>query len=410
MQKIDLIIIPYNDFFKAKKFGFRSRDQHLMRQIINDDRVGKILIIERPRSIWSFLKFSQFSLSREVQNTIRGEKIDQCLRKINDKVFLFEFFELGLKQAISKYLWYDEIYGSDKFIGKFFKAVKSIEIEDAVIISFNPFANSFVKYVKPKFFVFDVMDNFCFHPEFKSLKGFMCRSFEWISANADLIFCVNENVKNFFKLNYPLSDKKLCTLPNGVEKDLRSKICLVEDVLKIKNPRIGYVGVISDRIDFDLVEYVAKERENYNFVFIGEKYGKAGRWIRRLKKLNNVYFLGVRHYEKIPSYIATFDVCIVPHKVDDFTLSNDPMKIYEYLYLGKPIVSTPISINDELIDYIFIGTSKDEFLRYLDDAVNFSKVDNFISRQQSAIKEQMFWDRRAESMIDKILSMCVNST
>ncbi|CUS96482.1 glycosyltransferase [Candidatus Chrysopegis kryptomonas] len=405
MKKIDLVIIPYNDFLKAEKFGFRSRDQHLMRHIMRDDRIEKIVIVERPRSIWTLLKFSQLTFHGE-----QVEKIGRGLRKINDKIFLFEFFEFGLKQAISKYLWYADVYGSDKFIDNFFEVTETIGIEDAIVVSFNPFANDFIKSVKPKFFVFDAMDNFCFHPEFKSLKSFMCKSFEWISVNADLIFCVNENVKKFFKTNYPISCQKLNILPNGVERNLNSRIYPAEDVLKIKSPRIGYVGVISERIDFELVEYIASERKEYNFIFIGERYGKVGRWMKRLKKLNNIYFLGVKHYEEIPSYIATFDVCIVPHKVDDFTLSNDPMKIYEYLYFGKPVVATPISISEELRDYVFIGQSRNEFLHYLDDALNFSKVESFLSRQRNAIKEQMFWDKRAEDMIDKILSMCVNLT
>ncbi len=398
MKKIDAVLIPYNDFLKGIIFGFRTRDQHLVSEILKDERIGKVIIVERPRSIFTFAKFSRFEM-------IRGEKIGENLKRVDDKVFVFEFFNFGLSQSWLKHLWFDKIYRSDEFVGKFIKALEVVGLKDFFVLSFNPFANGFVSSLEAKKVIFDVMDNFCFHLEFHDFKNYICQSFEWISSNADLIFCVNDNLKEFFERNYPASLGKIYVLPNGVDKNLKASGSVPKDIAKINAPRIGYAGVISSRIDFELVEYLASERGHYNFIFIGSGYGDVKGWVKKLKKFKNVYLLGDKHYNVLPCYISSFDVCIIPHKVDEFTLSNDPIKVYEYLYFGKPVISTGVSLSDELKNYVFIAKSEKEFLGFLDIAVELSKDVEFVLKQRGAIKEWMFWDKRASFMLDKIFSL-----
>lgn len=395
MKKINLVIVPYNDFLKGKIYGFRSRDQHLFLEIAKDERINKVIIVERPRSMLNFFQSLYFKISR------RGKSIVN-VSSVGEKIFLFEFFAIGMEQIKLKHLWFDKILGSEKFIEKFYGLLKRFEFTDFSLISFNPFANKFVDAVKPDVFAFDVMDNFCFHPEFKNLKNYICKSFEWISSKADLIFCVNENIKNFFIENYPLSSEKIFVLPNGVDENLTFNDLIPEDVGGIKNPRIGYVGVISNRIDFELVEHIVRERKFYNFIFVGGEYGAVNNAVKKLKRNQNVHFLGDRHYSEISRYICSFDVCIVPHKIDEFTLSNDPMKIYEYIYLGKPVVATRISIQNDLSDFIFTASDKWEFLKYLDMAIELSRNEKFAKRQKEAIKSEMFWRERAKFIVDKI--------
>jgi glycosyltransferase involved in cell wall biosynthesis len=397
MNKVDLVVIPYNDFLKAETFGFRTRDQHLISEIIKDERVRKVIIVERPRSISTFFQFFRLDVKR-------GERLSKNLKKIGEKVFIFEFLKPGLSQVLLRHLWFDKVYGSDEFIKKFLDSLKIADFSDFYVLSFNPFANNFAGSIGAGKIIFDIMDNFCFHPEFGYLKEYICKSFEWICSNADLIFCVNDSLKKFLLENYPNSFGKLHVLPNGVSRDLKPG-SVPDDIARVRGPRIGYIGVISRRIDFELVEYLARARKSFQFIFIGRKYGKVGRWMKKLEKLGNVHFLGDKHYDLVPLYIASFDVCIIPHRIDEFTLSNDPIKVYEYLYLGKPVVSTNINIADELRKNVFIVDGKESFLKLLDIAVELSGDKNFAESQRNAIKDEMFWDSRAKIMVDKILSV-----
>jgi len=393
---IDFIILPYNDFLKGENLGFRDRDLHLILEIIKDERVRRVVIVERPRSILTLFKFRKLSISG-------AWKVFDNLKRLNEKVYLFEYFNFGVRQIFEKHLWFDKVYGSKGFIDKFLTALGYLGISDFALLSFNPFAQKLVDSLDPRFFFFDAIDNLCLHPSLKNLYDYLCDVYFDISNKAKLIFCVNENVKKFFEERFPPSKNKVIVIHNGVcEMNFCAKS--PDDLRGIKRPMIGYVGVISKRIDFGLVEYLAQNRSNYSFVFVGPFYGDVRGWVKRLSRLKNVFFLGERHYDEIPNYVSSFDVCVVPHIVDEFTLSNDPMKVYEYIYAGKPVVSTGIYISRELLDFVFVAREREEFLRYLDEAVRVSRDDSFILRQRAGIKEWMFWSKRAKLMLDKILA------
>jgi len=391
---IDFVILPYNDFLKGENLGFRDRDLHLILEIIKDERVGRVVIVERPRSILTLFKFRKLSVSGAL-------KIFDNLKRLNEKVYLFEHFKFGAEQIFEKHLWFDKVYGSRDFVDKLLSSLEHLGISDFVLLSFNPFAQKLVNSLNPSFFFFDAVDNLCLHPSLKNLYDYLCDVYFEISNRANLIFCVNENVKKFFEERFPSSKNKVIVIHNGVS-EMNFCVKSPDDLQGIKRPMIGYVGVISERIDFGLVEFLAQNRKDYSFVFVGPFYGNVGDWVRRLKRLKNVFFLGERHYDEIPNYIASFDVCIIPHIVDEFTLSNDPMKVYEYIYAGKPVVSTGIYINAELLDFVFVARERGKFMKCLDEAVRVSRDDSFILKQRAGIKKWMFWNERAKIMLDEI--------
>ncbi len=396
-MRIDLVVIPYNDFLKGQALGFRDRDLHLISELVKDDRVKRVVVVERPRSILTLFKLKKLSVGG-------AEKIFDNLKRLSEKVYLFEYFSFGIEQVFEKHLWFDKIYGSKNFVGKFLTALEHLEISDFALLSFNPFAQKLVDSLNPRFFFFDAIDNLCLHPSLKNLYDYLCHVYFKISDRARLIFCVNENVKRFFEERFPSLKDRIIILHNGVcEMNFHAEE--PNDLSGIKRPMIGYVGVISERIDFELVEYLAQNRSDYSFVFVGPFYGDVGRWVKRLKRLKNVFFLGERHYNEISDYIASFDVCVIPHIVDEFTLSNDPMKVYEYIYAGKPVISTGIYINRELLDFVFVANEREGFLECLDKAVKVSRDDSFILRQRGGIKKWMFWSERAKFMLDKILAV-----
>lgn len=111
-----------------------------------------------------------------------------------------------------------------------------------------------------------------------------------------------------------------------------------EDMAGIPHPIFGFVGALQTCIEYGFVEQAAKNRPDWHFVWIGNE--KPGADLAGLKKLSNVHFLGVKPNEKLPEYLAHFDVCL--NLFDAGPLSRDvsPLKFYEYLATGKPIVST----------------------------------------------------------------------
>jgi len=104
-----------------------------------------------------------------------------------------------------------------------------------------------------------------------------------------------------------------------------------------------YVGTLhEDRLDVELMEDLARELRDVSFVYVGPN-ALARRAQERLAEHANVHLLGARAYDEVPSYLQHTDVVIVPHAVNAFTHSLDPIKAYECLAVGRPTLATPIS-------------------------------------------------------------------
>lgn len=158
----------------------------------------------------------------------------------------------------------------------------------------------------------------------------------------DAVFVTNENLLGKCR---PFNTNTHY-FPNVVDFDHFSKAHkqgpLPEDLREIPEPRIVYVGVLSDfKVDFKLIEEVALARPHWHWVIIGtEREGQRSEWMPRLKSLPNIHFLGRKEYRDLPSYLAGVQVGALPTLCNDYTKSMFPMKFYEYLAAGLRVVST----------------------------------------------------------------------
>ena len=121
------------------------------------------------------------------------------------------------------------------------------------------------------------------------------------------------------------------------------------DLANVPIPRIGYIGALSDfKVDFSLIFEIAFSRPDWHWVIIGdEREGQHSRWVEKLKAMNNVHFLGHRTYEELPNYLRGIDVGTLPTLLNDYTRSMFPMKYFEYLASGVPVVSTPLEFTKQ---------------------------------------------------------------
>jgi teichuronic acid biosynthesis glycosyltransferase TuaH len=134
-------------------------------------------------------------------------------------------------------------------------------------------------------------------------------------------------------------------------------------------PIIGYVGALhSMRLDIPLLEQLVAARPEWTFVFAGEEDEQFKK--SRLHELSNACFVGKIHKKNIPALVQYFDVCINPQLINEITIGNFPLKIVEYLAMGKPVVATATNTMKEVFnDYTFLATTRDEYLIALDEAL-----------------------------------------
>ena len=127
----------------------------------------------------------------------------------------------------------------------------------------------------------------------------------------------------------------------------------------IPKPIVGYYGAIADWFDLNLVAAAASACPRYSFVLIGQVHevDTSG-----LAALPNVHLLGEKHYREIPLFLAHFDVCLIPFKRTALTKGVDPVKLYEYLSQGKPVVATDLAELPRDSDLLYIAADAADFI------------------------------------------------
>jgi len=164
----------------------------------------------------------------------------------------------------------------------------------------------------------------------------------------DIVFTSSQHLKEFCdKYN-----DNVHFFPNVVDFDHFSsahlKKSLPDDLKNIPKPILMYIGVLSDfKINFVLLEETISLTPNWQWVFIGqEREGQVSASLDRIKSMANTYFLGYRDYEVLPDYLRGANVGLLPSLVNQYTAAMFPMKYFEYLAAGVPVVSTPLAFTE----------------------------------------------------------------
>jgi len=169
-----------------------------------------------------------------------------------------------------------------------------------------------------------------------------------------------------------------------------------DEYKNITHPRLGFVGAIYEWIDFGLIDYLAARNPEWNIVLIGPKqHGLA------VPERPNIHWLGIKDYALLPFYLQGLDVMLIPFLKNEITESANPIKMWEYLAAGKPVVSTDIPEVQAFPNSVWIGRDHEEFSRHCATVIRLVQDANGarrISEQARAIARSNTWDNRCEAI------------
>lgn len=166
------------------------------------------------------------------------------------------------------------------------------------------------------------------------------------------------------------------------------------EMARIPRPRIGFTGSVGYRVDMDLLESLARKRPEWSFVLIGPVDDQRDQ--ERLAANGNVYLLGRRPYEELGRYLPWIDVGLIPYRI--LPEMGNPLKLYDYLAFGKPVVGTPILGLEEMGEWVALGQTPADLTAALERAL--SESDTGLQERRKAFARQQTWQARAQTAWD----------
>jgi glycosyltransferase involved in cell wall biosynthesis len=212
---------------------------------------------------------------------------------------------------------------------------------------------------------------------------------ESLSRRADIVFVASETLladKRRMNANTYLS-------PHGVDvahfaKAQELDAACPADIADLPRPIIGFFGLIERWIDLDLVSTLAQRRPEWSFAMLGRVAVPAS----DVPHHSNLHFLGQRPYELLPSYGRAFDVSIIPYRPTTQVLHANPLKLREYLAMGKPVVSVSTPEIENFRDVVAIATSPSQFEEMIEAATRPGNINvNDVRRRQERVRD-MSWE------------------
>ena len=298
-----------------------------------------------------------------------------------------------------------DLYGGSLTDGEETMAVESLaelyrerNIAESVVLLQFPFWRRFGKALKAGFgacLVYDQMDDWRNWPSEPRVSAFNIEEEQMLERESDVLVVTAGEFSRRAEARTPPP----CVIPNAADFDFFN--AATPRPSSPARPVIGYYGAIAAWFDLDLAVKIAAARPQYDFVFIG---GVHGRDVTALARLPNVRLPGEKHYRELPSLLAAFDVCLIPFALNRLTHSVDPVKVYEYLSQGKPVVATKMAELTPLSDVIYIAEDPDDFLLCVDRAVGESATEEApaLRAERIAFARRNTWAARADVLCDAV--------
>jgi glycosyltransferase involved in cell wall biosynthesis len=194
------------------------------------------------------------------------------------------------------------------------------------------------------------------------------------------------------------SDKGVLLLPNATAWKPMETLPCPEEMRWIPFPRLGYAGHLGPWLDAELIVTLAQARPDWHWVMVGPVNSSK---LHMLRRCANVHLLGQKPFNELQAYMAHCRVLVAPYRKH---LEGDATKLYDYLTLGLPIVSSEIGTADRLRTYIRTANSVESWIHVIQEALDEENYVLSRERQQESLKHT--WDARAVAFLNWLKYTC----
>lgn len=340
-----------------------QRPQHLMSRFAC---LGRVFYFEEPLYIDGKTHLSV---------TPRGANLFVCVPNINHA----DGIEKGTYEIEREML--DELIASNK-------------IKDFIEWYYTPMALEFAAHLQPAITVFDCMDELS---AFKNAPPELIENERKLFERADLVFTGGQSLYEAKKDRH----SRVFAFPSSIDAahfaQARTTKNEPADQARIPAPKLGFCGVIDERMDTILLAEMADLRPEWQFVMIGPVVKIAP---EDLPRRSNIHYLGGKTYDELPAYLSGWNVALMPFAINESTKYISPTKTPEYLAAGKPVISTPIRdvvrpYGDEKL--AAIAENARQFVAAAEDFLARGNFDDW-QKQADEFLARNSWDKTFDAM------------
>src|SRR4030042_4139516 len=258
------------------------------------------------------------------------------------------------------------VLNTGQYVRQLKRWAKELDLRSPILWIFEPSAYNVPNFVDHSLVIYHCLDCWTGHDDWWNSDKNIARCEKHLVLQSDLVLTVSESLRSEkVRLN-----ANTHFVPNGADYAHFSKALLPDTQIpkymqEINHPIIGFIGMIGTRFDAATLQNIAKAKPNWSFVLVGEAIEKE-KSCALLMQMPNVHLLGMQPIEKLPSYLKAMDVCLIPYRKNSFTDHCFPLKLFEYLSAGKPIVASSIPSLNKYKRYVYLSNNAEEYINNIE--------------------------------------------
>ena len=272
------------------------------------------------------------------------------------------------------------------------RAVRLVGIREPILWFVVPHPSFMIDAVPHRAAIYYCIDDYAAHPGVDVAHITACDAL--LTQRADHVFVAPPALVDGKRRVNPATSFS----PHGVDVELFGRAQAADTVVPpqaaaLQAPVIGYFGLIAAWTDIELIEWLAVQRPQWQFLLVGHAHVA----VDALQRLPNLSLVGPQPYESLPGWAKAFDVAIIPYRMNRQVKNANPLKLREYLATGKPVVTVPTPEVDRFSEVVRIAESREDYLAAIEAALQDTD-DQASARRMAAVKD-MSWESRARETL-----------
>ncbi len=386
-QEINFIVFLTTDWDKF----------HRKSSLLPLTKYGNVLLVQRTADI----PVSSLFFHERIVDIIKRKRVSN----LSENLFLFRPFAL-IHEIIAEEIPLMTKINQSILKKQFLKIIQNLNMHSAplVLIVYHPFQINFANIFDGSLVIYECYDEYSEDPTFSPRKKRKVYNMEQkLLEISDVVITTSNGLYN----NKKIKNTSTYFLPNGVDYNFFASIH--DDNVKISNtvksithPIIGFLGDVNDTRDIKMLNWLTSKRSDWSFIFIGKNKLTSEierRYFEEMKQKKNVYIIGWLPEDELLSVCKSFDVGLIPSKVDStFGKYMFPNKLFEYLAMGLPIVSTDMPELRPFNGLIKVSKTKEDFENNIN--LSLKEKSSEFTMQRLQMSRDNSWQKRCEKIMD----------